>query len=100
MSRKNGLKVIARTENNLLQLGGAKVGDKILLIENLMIPQIKSLLVEGMVYTFLFAAWQGFKIGNSLCETEKLDLALELLVRAKSFSRHRTARWFCRRWYI
>ena len=65
-------------------LGGAKVSDKILLIENLMSTANQIIIGGGMAYTFLAA--QGFKIGNSLCETEKLDLALELLVRAQSRS--------------
>ncbi len=62
-------------------MGGAKVSDKILVIENLL-PRIDNLIIGGgMTYTFIKA--QGGKIGNSLCESDKLDLALELLKKAK-----------------
>jgi phosphoglycerate kinase len=58
-------------------LGGAKVSDKIELIENLL-PHVDGFLVGGaMAYTFLKA--QGHAIGRSLVEAEKLDLALELV---------------------
>ena len=56
-------------------MGGAKVSDKIQVIENLL-PRIDNLIIGGgMTYTFIKA--QGGKIGNSLCEADKLDLALE-----------------------
>ena len=62
-------------------LGGAKVSDKILLIENL-IPKANVIIIGGgMAYTFLKA--QGKAIGNSLCEDDKLDLAKELLDKAQ-----------------
>jgi phosphoglycerate kinase len=62
-------------------MGGAKVSDKILVIENLL-PHIDNLIIGGgMTYTFIKA--QGGKIGNSLCEQDKLDLALEILKKAK-----------------
>ena len=62
-------------------MGGAKVSDKILVIENLL-PRIDNLIIGGgMTYTFIKA--QGGKIGNSLCETDKLDLALSILEKAK-----------------
>ena len=62
-------------------LGGAKVSDKIGVINNL-IDKVDTLIIGGgMAYTFLAA--KGYKIGSSLCETEKLDLALELLAKAK-----------------
>jgi phosphoglycerate kinase len=62
-------------------MGGAKVSDKILVIENLL-PRIDNLIIGGgMTYTFIKA--QGGKIGNSLCEADKLDLALSLLEKAK-----------------
>jgi phosphoglycerate kinase len=55
-------------------MGGAKVSDKIQVIENLL-PLIDNLIIGGgMTYTFIKA--QGGKIGNSLCESDKLDLAL------------------------
>jgi len=62
-------------------MGGAKVSDKILVIEN-MLPKIDNLLIGGgMTYTFIKA--QGGKIGKSLCEEDKLDLALNVLEKAK-----------------
>lgn len=63
-------------------LGGAKVSDKILIIENLMEKANNIIIGGGMAYTFLKA--QGKEIGNSLCENEKLELALELLSKAKA----------------
>lgn len=63
-------------------MGGAKVSDKILVIENLL-PRIDNLIIGGgMTYTFIKA--QGGKIGNSLCEADKLALALSILEKAKS----------------
>ncbi|MBO4423804.1 MAG: phosphoglycerate kinase [Clostridia bacterium] len=62
-------------------LGGAKVSDKIGVINNL-IEKVDTLIIGGgMAYTFLKA--KGFAIGSSLCEEDKLDLALELLAKAK-----------------
>ena len=62
-------------------MGGAKVSDKILIIENLL-ERVDNLVIGGgMVYTFVKA--QGGKIGNSLVEEDKLDLALHLLEVAK-----------------
>jgi phosphoglycerate kinase len=58
-------------------MGGAKVSDKILLIENLL-PRVDHLLVGGaMTYTFLKA--QGHDIGSSRCEADRLDEARKLL---------------------
>src|SRR5262249_52921446 len=58
-------------------LGGAKIGDKIEVIQN-MLQNVQRLLIGGaMAYTFLKA--QGKDIGKSLCEADKLDLANELL---------------------
>lgn len=58
-------------------LGGAKVSDKIGVIRNLL-PKVDSLLIGGgMAYTFLKA--QGIDIGKSLVESDKLELARELL---------------------
>jgi phosphoglycerate kinase len=63
-------------------MGGAKVSDKILIIENLL-NRVQNLIIGGgMTYTFIKA--QGGKIGNSLCEDDKLDLALEILEKAKA----------------
>jgi len=62
-------------------LGGAKVSDKILLIEKLIDFADHILIGGGMAYTFAKA--KGGQIGKSLCEDEHLDLALELLEKAK-----------------
>ena len=64
-------------------LGGAKISDKITLIENLLGKVDKLLIGGGMAYTFLSA--MGFSIGDSLVETEKLDVAKSLVER-KGFS--------------
>lgn len=58
-------------------LGGAKVGDKIGVIKNLLTKADKILIGGGMSYTFMKA--QGLEIGSSICEMDKLDLATELL---------------------
>ncbi|WP_291914748.1 phosphoglycerate kinase [Chitinophaga sp. CB10] len=63
-------------------LGGAKVSDKILIIETLMERADNIIIGGGMAYTFLKA--QGKEIGNSLVENDKLDLANDLLEKAKA----------------
>jgi phosphoglycerate kinase len=63
-------------------MGGAKVSDKILIIENLL-DRVDNLIIGGgMTYTFIKA--QGGKIGNSLCEEDKLDVAKAVLDKAKA----------------
>jgi phosphoglycerate kinase len=62
-------------------MGGAKVSDKILLIENLLNRVDNLIIGGGMTYTFVKA--MGGKIGKSLCEEDKLDLALSLINKAK-----------------
>jgi len=62
-------------------MGGAKVSDKILLIENLLNRVDNLIIGGGMTYTFIKA--QGGKIGKSLCEEDKLDLALKIIEKAK-----------------
>ena len=62
-------------------MGGAKVSDKILLIENLLNRVDNLIIGGGMTYTFIKA--QGGSIGNSLCESDKLDLALQIIKKAK-----------------
>lgn len=63
-------------------LGGAKVSDKIGVINNLL-EKVDTLIIGGaMAYTFIKA--QGGAIGNSLCEDDKIELAKELLAKAKS----------------
>ncbi|MBQ5404237.1 MAG: phosphoglycerate kinase, partial [Bacteroidales bacterium] len=63
-------------------MGGAKVSDKINVITNLL-DRVQNLIIGGgMTYTFIKAL--GGKIGNSLCEDDKLDLAKEILDKAKA----------------
>jgi len=62
-------------------LGGAKVSDKINVINNLL-DKVDTLIIGGgMAYTFAKA--QGKEIGNSLCEEDKLDYALEMIKKAE-----------------
>jgi len=63
-------------------MGGAKVSDKILLIERLLEKVDNLLIGGGMAYTFAKA--KGGKIGNSLVEEDKLDLALSLIEKAEA----------------
>lgn len=63
-------------------LGGAKVSDKISVIENLISKVDRILIGGGMAYTFFKA--QGLAIGNSICEDDKLEMALGLLEKAKA----------------
>jgi len=63
-------------------MGGSKVSTKIGIIENLMDKVDNLILCGGMTYTFAKA--QGGKIGNSICEDDKLDLALEIIAKAKA----------------
>ena len=66
-------------------LGGAKVSDKIGMIENLLSKADAIIVGGGMAYTFLKA--QGKSIGNSKLEKEKLDLAKSILEQAKSLNK-------------
>ena len=62
-------------------LGGSKVSSKITIIENIL-PKVNNIIIGGgMAYTFIKAL--GGKIGDSICENDKLDLALEILDKAK-----------------
>ncbi len=62
-------------------LGGAKVSDKIGVIDSLL-EKVDTLMIGGgMAYTFFKA--QGYEVGNSLCEPDKCDLALNLMNKAK-----------------
>ncbi len=62
-------------------MGGSKVSTKIGIIENLMDKVDNLILCGGMTYTFAKA--QGGEIGNSICEDDKLDLALDIIRQAK-----------------
>jgi len=62
-------------------IGGAKVSDKILIIENLLDRATDIIIGGGMAYTFFKAT--GGKIGNSLCENDRLDTAKALLKKAE-----------------
>ena len=62
-------------------LGGAKVSDKIGVIDSLL-EKVDTLMIGGgMAYTFFKA--QGYSVGNSMCEEDKLDLARKLMQKAK-----------------
>lgn len=79
----NAKKVLKTGEKPLTAImGGAKISDKILIIENLL-DRVDNLIIGGgMAYTFFKA--QGGKIGKSLCEEDKLDLAKSLIAKAKA----------------
>ena len=62
-------------------LGGAKVSSKITIIENILSKIDHLIIGGGMTYTFIKA--QGGKVGNSICEDDKMDLALSILKKAK-----------------
>lgn len=62
-------------------MGGSKVSTKIGIIENLMEKVDNLILCGGMTYTFMKA--QGGQIGDSICENDKLDLALDIMKKAK-----------------
>ncbi|MFJ1411325.1 phosphoglycerate kinase [Capnocytophaga canimorsus] len=63
-------------------LGGSKVSSKITIIENILDKVNHLIIGGGMAYTFVKA--QGGKIGDSICEDDKLQLALDILAKAKS----------------
>lgn len=63
-------------------LGGAKVSDKIKVIENLLTKVDTLIIGGGMAYTFLKAL--GYEVGNSLVETDKIEYAKEMLDNAKA----------------
>jgi phosphoglycerate kinase len=63
-------------------LGGAKVSSKITIIENILDKVDHLIIGGGMAFTFVKA--QGGKIGNSICEDDKMPLALEILEQAKA----------------
>ena len=63
-------------------MGGSKVSDKIEIIKNLLGKVDNLIITGGMIFTFAKA--QGGNIGKSICESDKLDLALELIQEAKN----------------
>jgi phosphoglycerate kinase len=76
-------KVLHQSEKPFLAIiGGAKVSDKILIIENLLNKASDIIIGGGMAYTFMKAL--GGNIGNSLCENERLTNAAELLKKAEA----------------
>ena len=75
-------KVLHSSEKPLTAImGGAKVSDKIQVIENLLDKVDNLIIGGGMTYTFIKA--RGGEIGNSLCEVDKLDVAADLVKKAK-----------------
>lgn len=83
----NASRVLVHAEKPFTAImGGAKVSDKILIIEQLM-PKVDHLIIGGgMAYTFIKA--RGGQIGSSLCEQDKLDLALDILKKAEALGVH------------
>lgn len=76
-------KVLNNSEKPVLAvLGGAKVSSKITVIENILDKVDHLIIGGGMTFTFIKA--QGGEIGDSICEDDKLDLALEILEKAKA----------------
>jgi phosphoglycerate kinase len=74
-------KVLHKSEKPFCAIiGGAKVSDKILIIENLLQRATDIIIGGGMAYTFMKA--KGGKIGNSLCEDDRLQTASDLLDKA------------------
>ena len=76
-------KVMEHGEKPVLAiLGGAKVSSKITIIENILDKVDHLIIGGGMTYTFVKA--QGGSIGDSICEDDKMELALEILKKAKA----------------
>ena len=76
-------KVLHKSEKPFVAIiGGAKVSDKILIIENLLERATDIIIGGGMAYTFMKA--QGGEIGNSLCEEDRLQTALDILEKASA----------------
>jgi phosphoglycerate kinase len=76
-----GEKVLLQAEKPFTAIiGGAKVSDKILIIENLLERATDIIIGGGMAYTFMKA--MGGTIGNSLCEEDRLDTAKEIIEKA------------------
>ncbi|MDO7851423.1 phosphoglycerate kinase [Hymenobacter convexus] len=79
----NAKKVLEEAERPFTAImGGAKISDKILIIEKLLDKVDNLLIGGGMAYTFAVA--EGGKVGSSLLEADKVDLARELIQKAKA----------------
>jgi phosphoglycerate kinase len=75
-------KILHKAEKPFVAIiGGAKVSDKILIIENLLERATDIIIGGGMAYTFMKA--EGGKIGGSLCEEDRLQTALDILKKAE-----------------
>jgi phosphoglycerate kinase len=80
---ENAERVLHKAEKPFVAIiGGAKVSDKILIIENLLERATDIIIGGGMAYTFMKAS--GGKIGTSLCEEDRLDIAAELVKKAEA----------------
>lgn len=80
---ENAQKILSNPQRPFTAIvGGAKVSDKLLIIENLMQIADNIIIGGGMAYTFAKA--MGGNIGNSLCEDDRIALCLELIAKAKS----------------
>lgn len=80
---ENAKKVLHQAERPFTAIvGGAKVSDKVLIVENLLQIANHIIIGGGMAYTFFKA--MGGQIGASLCETERIETCKEILERAKS----------------
>ncbi|MEP7233012.1 MAG: phosphoglycerate kinase [Ginsengibacter sp.] len=78
----NAEKILHNAEKPFLAIiGGAKVSDKILIIENLLEKATDIIIGGGMAYTFMKA--EGGRIGNSICEDDRVDTAKELMKKAQ-----------------
>lgn len=79
----NAIKTVMETGEKPVTaiLGGAKVSSKITIIENILDKVDNLIIGGGMTYTFIKA--QGGKVGDSICEDDKMELALEILQKAK-----------------
>ncbi len=78
----NAEKILHNAEKPFLAIiGGAKVSDKILIIENLLEKATDIIIGGGMAYTFMKA--EGGRIGNSICEDGRVDTAKELMKKAQ-----------------
>jgi phosphoglycerate kinase len=77
----NAQKVLENSERPFTAImGGSKISDKIMIIERLLDKVDNLIIGGGMTYTFVLA--QGGKIGKSICEPDKVELAKEILVKA------------------